>query len=135
VNAKTDDNNTALHMAASWGYEEIVELLVAKGADVNARGSGWYRRTPLHYAVFSEEVIALLIAGGADVNARDRKGRTPLHLAAQAGEAEAVRLLIAAGADINAEDDSEYTPLDRAETWGGERAKAAEVLRKAGAKE
>ena len=34
--------------AASWGHNEIVELLIAKGADVNVKSSG---KTPLDWAI------------------------------------------------------------------------------------
>jgi len=48
VNAKDDVGEPALHHAASQGHKEIVELLIAKGADVNAKTvSG---RIPLDWA-------------------------------------------------------------------------------------
>jgi ankyrin repeat protein len=37
-----------LHEAAASGHKEIVEVLVTKGADVNANIGGW---TPLHLAI------------------------------------------------------------------------------------
>ena len=42
-----------MHKAAEGGHKEIVELLIAKGADVNAKGeSGWLKgRTPLDSAI------------------------------------------------------------------------------------
>ena len=48
VNAKNDRGRTPLHNAAASGHKEIVEVLVTKGADVNANIGGW---TPLHLAV------------------------------------------------------------------------------------
>jgi len=47
-----------LHFAALDGHNEIVELLIAKGADVNAKG--WDGRTPLDYAIRKEETKDLL---------------------------------------------------------------------------
>ena len=51
---------------------EILELLLAFGADVQQRGHNDY--TPLHYAAGLEDVRAmeLLLAHGADLNARTR---------------------------------------------------------------
>ena len=40
---------TLLFLAAQWGHKEIVELLIAKGADVNAKDKNG--RTPLDWAV------------------------------------------------------------------------------------
>ena len=76
-----------LHHAAQVGgisiaYKEVVELLIAKGADVNAKNdSGW---TPLHHATYGgfKEVAELLIENGVDVNSRIKgSGYTPLDLA------------------------------------------------------
>lgn len=70
---------TALHAAASGGYREIVELLIAQGANVRAGDSSGC--TPLHDAArgLHVEIIDLLIAHGADVTAREGWGATPLH--------------------------------------------------------
>ena len=72
---------TPLYLAAGEGHKEIVELLIAKGANVNTKtdeGS-----TPLHSATANEHenIAELLIEKGADVNAKDNKGRTALHCA------------------------------------------------------
>ena len=63
--------------AASVGSREIAELLIARGADVNARETGG--ATPLHQATYGDhvEVAALLITCGANVNAQDDGGYTP----------------------------------------------------------
>ena len=92
---------TVLGHAAWGGHKEIVELLIAKGADVNAKYEGW---TPLHTAVEGghKEIAELLIDNGADVNAMDKDGRTPLHFASAKGHKEVAELLIANGADVNA---------------------------------
>ena len=80
---------TFLHWAAAGGQKEIVELLIAKGADVNATdGDG---DTALHLAgstTASTAITELLISKGADVNAinmsppgRRIGGMTPLDMA------------------------------------------------------
>ncbi len=106
------DGWTLLHLAARDPRgKEVTELLLAKGADVNARRVlGW---TPLHDAADSgsKDVAELLLAKGADVNARDENGTTPLDISAEWGKRDVAELLLAKGADVNARDKNEGTPL------------------------
>ena len=82
------DGATRLHAldhATIHGRPEIVELLIAFGADVNAKDN-LGGETALHYAVAyclyaaknQSEVVRILIGGGADVNVTDANGLTPL---------------------------------------------------------
>ena len=69
------------------GHKEVAELLIVKGADVNAKEEfdGW---TPLHFVAGKghKEIARLLIAKGADVNAKDEGGNTPLDGAEEVSE-------------------------------------------------
>jgi len=49
LEAKGKDDWTPLYMAAWKGHREVVELLIAKGVDLEAKHYGGY--TPLHFAV------------------------------------------------------------------------------------
>ena len=97
----------------------MVELLLSKGANVNARhregGS-----TPLHYAVITDriEMVELLLARGADPKLRYGQGSTILHLAANRGYVSMSKYLIAHGAELNVRDDDGATPLEEA-VWKG----------------
>ena len=56
VNAKTDVGTTPLFYAAADGQKEIAELLIAKGADVNAKSSNdALLLTPLDAAIKSNQ--------------------------------------------------------------------------------
>ena len=70
-----------LAIAAQNGHEEMVSLLIAKGADVNAQDE--YGDTPLHKAVGPREarhsnVIEVLLDHDANPHIPNGDGRTPL---------------------------------------------------------
>jgi len=100
----------------------IVKLLLAAGADPNAKGNHRCGR-PLHYAADGyvlvpawnppEQVktVRALIAAGAEINAQDKNGATALHRAVRTRSAAAVGALLEAGADIEAKNNSGSTPL------------------------
>ena len=100
--AKSDRVTWLLPYAAQEGYEEIVELLIANGADVNLMHRGGRNLTgillfyfPLQGAVGNghKEIVELLIAKGADVNAKDEVGETPLDRTAILDKKETADLL------------------------------------------
>jgi len=120
VNVQNDqgDGLTPLGWAAVWGSNKTAELLIARGADVNAGGRN--RNTPLHVAAYNgqKETVVLLLGKGANVNAMTKAGWTPLHKALEwlalpyiskeaspsriAAAGDIMELLIAKGADVNA---------------------------------
>ena len=72
---------TPLQQAALAGRTEAVELLIRRGADVNAVARD--RGTALHAAAFlgHEKAVHALVQNGADINAANIRGETPLGLA------------------------------------------------------
>lgn len=99
--ARTDIQSvdgTPLFCAAVNGDAEAAALLLAAGAEPDARNSDG--DTPLHGAAESGsvEIIRSLLGRGADVNASADRGSTPLSIATMQGHAEACRVLLGAGA-------------------------------------
>lgn len=82
----------------------MIELLIARGADVNAK-RGWADATPLHRAAGAGnyDVVELLVGKGVDVNAKDKLGKTAVNYAATAGHYRIVQLLVAKGAKVTGE--------------------------------
>jgi len=112
IEAKNNDDDTALFLSSQYGLLGVVRLLIDLGAVVDARNnSGW---TSLMLACASDHAVVVheLLARGADVNARSNDGRTALHVASNNGCAEAMReLLKRRDVDTNAQDDGGHTPL------------------------
>jgi len=102
----TDEFNgrsyTPLMGAACAGYPELVELLLAKGAQLEKRNS--LAATALMEAAKHPYVatVKLLIEKGANVNAATPDGYTALIYAAYNGRMENIEALLAAGANPNA---------------------------------
>lgn len=107
-----DHGFTPLHFAAGSGYTEVMKLLLAKKAKVDARSFHGY--TPLHWAAESgrTEVAEFLLSHRAEIKARDKDGATPLHMAVSAyHNKDIVQLLLIHGAKVNTKDNSGRTPL------------------------
>jgi ankyrin repeat protein len=110
VKGKDAGGSTALHHAAGYGPIGNLQLLIDKGADVNAPNRR--RSTPLHWAIHDEAKVRLLLSKGANVNAKQAQGRTPLYLAAMLGNGvPTMRLLLSGGADPNLATANGQTPL------------------------
>jgi len=80
INKSDNKNRTALHFAASRGFDEIVHSLLRHGANPNVQD--FNGNTPLHLAACTQHirVVTLLMKYGADIEKTDSFGKTPLHL-------------------------------------------------------
>lgn len=129
------DATNALHTASRRADQDLVRILLDRGADANSRLFQDERgRTPLYEAALSEipgadsyrgpylnttylcspfDTMQLLLDRGADPNAKQVGERTVLHKAIDLGEAY-VRLLLSRGADVDARNDHHESILDLA---------------------
>jgi len=115
------DGFTALGLAAHFGKEEAVKLLLEQGAEIDVKSQdGKLNNTALHAAIAGnhDHVVRLLLKQGADINARCegeyRRGFTPLHVAAYFGREAVIQWLLEAGADQTMKTEQGQTAYDLA---------------------
>lgn len=136
---------SALMFATARGHEQVVRVLLARGASANESGN--CGKQPLHVAIETRNhaIVDLLIDNGADINAVDRGGSSPLayaiskdcmrtmmrlleaganagnfslHLAARLNREHVIQLLLVYGADRNERDATGKTALHYAARFG-----------------
>lgn len=126
------DGYTALGLASFFGHLGIVNLLLGRGAEVNAPSRNEMAVVPLHSAAAARHlaIAEVLIENGADVNIPSAGGSTALHRAAQNGQMPLVRLLLERGARPDVADDEGVTPRQLARKEN--HTEVADLLRRRG---
>jgi len=108
---------TPLHFAAKKGHREIAQLLLERGADVNASLAFG---APISSAAEAghEDMVRLLLDNDA-APVTDSTGRSAVHWAAMRGHAGVIRLLVESGFSPNTpENGTRHTPLHKAAAFG-----------------
>jgi uncharacterized protein len=118
---------TALYLSVAGNHEDMIDLFLSKGADVNTLNNG---NTALIASLkiiggrrggggndedsgpFDFTLANRLLEHGADVNVATASGGTALHMAAALGKDEIVEFLIEQGIDLAVQDSSNRTALD-----------------------
>ncbi len=109
-----------LVIATERGNVEAINLLIARGADVNVLIPGGYTLLMVAMRSPNPYYSAIpLIEAGVDVNAKTKAGYTALHFASEIPSIAApVKLLIDHGANVDVVSDSGETPLSIAREEG-----------------
>jgi uncharacterized protein len=97
INAYAYDGWTPLHLAAFFGQLEVLNTLLAAGADIHAVSRNSLTNTPLHAATAGKHAaVALrLLEHGADDQINDAGGYSPAKIASE-NQLDAVMAAIAA---------------------------------------
>jgi uncharacterized protein len=121
TNAADRTGKTAIVYAAARGFTSIVQLLLGKGIDVNARyandltvlmwASGHANDVPEKDGL---NTVELLVSKGARLDDADDRGRTALMTAAELGRDAVVELLVAKGASTTLKDRAGKSAIDLA---------------------
>lgn len=120
IDPKNSDNWNNIHTAVSFGYTEILILLLDKINEypdaINAKISDKSTtdgadETPLSLAVQYNyhDIVEILLSNGADVNAKGSNNETVLHYAESE---DIVKILLDKGANVNAKTKDGYKPSD-----------------------
>ncbi|XP_035827108.1 uncharacterized protein LOC101855204 [Aplysia californica] len=106
-----EEGDTPLHLAAAYGFVNIIDNIIHAGGSVKAINLDRY--TPLVSAVTAGhfEVASLLIRRGAEVKGQETLGYPLLHLAAASHNIEVVQMMLERGIEANLRDHQRNTPL------------------------
>ncbi|OQS03573.1 hypothetical protein THRCLA_04112 [Thraustotheca clavata] len=124
-NATDEKGESILFIAASKGFDGIVQKILTAGGDINATDKllvaanadlskfDSLGATPLHIATEygHQDIVDVLIRAEANVNQINKDGRTPIFMAAWHGHKGLVERFIKSEADINKCDDNGFSPI------------------------
>jgi hypothetical protein len=127
-----------VHVLTDWpghrpGGVASLAIMVAAGADVNARFTGAHTETPLHWAASNDDVEMLdaLLDAGAEIDAIGAviAGGTPLDDARAFGQWRAAHRLVERGARTTIQDAAALGLMDRLERYfaAADQPGAAEI--------
>uniref|UniRef100_A0A1L8DMB4 Putative tyrosine kinase specific for activated gtp-bound n=1 Tax=Nyssomyia neivai TaxID=330878 RepID=A0A1L8DMB4_9DIPT len=121
MNQGDDHGFSPLHWCAKEGHSKLVEMLLQRGARVNATNMG--DDIPLHLAAAHGhlEIVIMLLRHKSDVNTTNEHGNTPLHYAAFWGYSAIAEELVNHGGLVSLANKDGDTPLDKAKAQHAKR--------------
>jgi ankyrin repeat protein len=118
---RSDDGSTLMHAAVWHGRVDLVDILLSKGANINAIDHQGCTSFILE-CQRGTRMLGCLLARGADPHAKDIDSQCALHAAAAQGNLKAINFLLNIGLPVDVLDRDQYTPLVWAVITGQEDA-------------
>ncbi|MHC4540282.1 MAG: ankyrin repeat domain-containing protein [Planctomycetota bacterium] len=123
-------NQTPLHWAIREGHKDMIEWLLARGANPNADGGDYHPLgSPLHWAVWfgNVDIAVLLVSHGGYIHLKSKNfSSTPLHEAVRHGSPTMAEALVTKTGDTRA---AKWAPL-HATVASGDRQAVEDLLDK-----
>lgn len=113
MNQGDDHGFSPLHWASKEGKSNIVEMLIYRGARINALNRGDDTALHLASAHGHRDIVNMLLRCKADINAVNEHGNTPLHYACFWGYQAIAEDLINEGSLVSVSNRNGETPLDK----------------------
>jgi hypothetical protein len=117
IDFRDDNGNTLLLLACQYRCEDLVRIMLNKGADPNAFNSSG--ACCLHFACYkdssSKSIAKALLQNGANPEVKESTyGCTPLHYCSSVGDLDFCKMLISYGGLVSTRDYYGYTCVDYA---------------------
>ncbi|KAJ5494822.1 hypothetical protein N7463_010909 [Penicillium fimorum] len=103
INTTDGTNAFPVIWASLNGHDRVVELLLKRGADIDAQGGHYGNALQAACAERHDNVAQMLLERGADINAQGGHYGNVLQAACAEGHDKIAQMLLERGADINAQ--------------------------------
>lgn len=118
IDAKDENGDTALGIAAIKGFLPLVQVLLAHGAGLEIQDNEGFTALMGAAQEGHLEIVTALLTKGAKADAQNNKGATALMSASSNGHLPVIQTLLAKGANVNAKDNDGDTRLMYASNEG-----------------
>ncbi|KIX01605.1 uncharacterized protein Z518_09331 [Rhinocladiella mackenziei CBS 650.93] len=118
INESDNDGPIALIWASQFGHEKVMQMLLDRGAEINAQGGGYGNALQAASHGGHEKIVRILLDRGVEINAQGGFYGNALQTASHGGHE---KILLDRGAEINAQGGLHGNALQAASHGGHEK--------------